>query len=130
MVKLVSKLAFVLGLTTAIATYAYAPTRAEPKLYLQVSGQESTRFDLDSFALLESLGLGLDYAENKAIPAPNYEHAFAVLPPTSDPSLRGTTAIFSYDDRTKEFLGSIIFDVFTNKLIVAILLIFLMTFLM
>jgi hypothetical protein len=113
------------GLATTVAVYAPLPVQAEPKVYQEVSGTESLRFDPEGLAVLESLGLSFAFAENTATPAPGFPIAADLLPPSSDPSVRGTSFTFSYDDETnvyiplggtEEFTGSIFFNVDTTKL--------------
>ncbi|MBD1836181.1 PEP-CTERM sorting domain-containing protein [Cyanobacteria bacterium FACHB-472] len=118
-------LPILLGLTTTVAVYAPLPVQAEPKTYQEVSGIESIRFESEGLAILESLGLSLASVEGTAEPAPGFPYAWNLIPPSSDPNIKGTTFTFSYDDETgvyipisgtEEFSGRIAFNVDTNKL--------------
>ncbi|AOY80739.1 PEP-CTERM sorting domain-containing protein [Moorena producens JHB] len=120
-------LSLLLGLTATIALYAPLPAQAQPILYQNTGGKESFRFDPDGRAVLESIGLSVDLEsiESTAEPAPGFSFAFSLLPPSSDPSVRGTTLTFLYDDETdfylplggtEEFFGNAFFDVDTTKL--------------
>ncbi|NEP53582.1 MAG: PEP-CTERM sorting domain-containing protein [Moorea sp. SIO3C2] len=120
-------LSLLLGLTATIVLWAPLPAQAEFILYQETGGKESIRFDGDGRAVLESIGLSLDLGsiENTASPAPGFSFAFGLLPPSSDPSVRGSTFSFLYDDETdvyiplsgtEELFGSVFFDVDTTKL--------------
>ncbi|NEQ83920.1 MAG: PEP-CTERM sorting domain-containing protein [Moorea sp. SIO2I5] len=115
------------GITATIALYAPLPAQAEPIVYQETGGKESFRFDADGLAVLESIGLSIDLGsiESTAEPEPGFSFAFGLLPPSSDPSVRGTTSNFLYDDETdfyvplggaEEFFGNAFFDVDTTKL--------------
>lgn len=118
-------LPIILGLTTTVLVSAPLPVQAEARVYQFVSGSESIRFDAGGLEVLESLGLSLASVENTAVPAPGYTYAFDLLPASSDPSVRGSTFTFSYDDVTEEFIplggtvdltGSVFFNVDTTRL--------------
>ncbi|MBG1264668.1 PEP-CTERM sorting domain-containing protein [Nostoc commune] len=117
--------AILLGLTSTVAIYSPLPAQAEAKVYQEVSGQENLRFNLQALSVLESLGLSLSSVESTATPDPGYTYAFKLLPPSSNPAVRGTSFTFSYDDETEvyipltpseEFAGRITFDVDKTKL--------------
>lgn len=118
-------LSIILGLASTVAVYLPLPAQAEAKIYQEVSGQENLRFDPETLSILKSLGLSLAGVESTAVPAPGYTYAFNLLPPSSNPAVRGTNFTFSYDDQTKvyipltpseEFAGTITFDVDKSKL--------------
>ena len=118
-------LATLLGLTSVIAFNSVLPVKAEPVIYIETGGKESLSFDPDGLAVLESIGLSLASVENTDTPAQGYDYAFNILPPSSDPNIRGTDWVFSYDQETgnyevisgtTEFTGSIFFNVDQNKL--------------
>lgn len=113
-----------LGLTTTVALYAL-PVNAQAKIYEEISGKENLNLNAGTLNILESIGLSLDSVESTSVPDTGYTYAFALLPPSSDPAVRGTSFTFSYDDVTKayipvsgseEFAGTIKFNVDTNKL--------------
>jgi len=118
-------LSILLGLTTTVAVWVPLPVKAEAKVYQEVSGEDSIRFDAEGFDELKSLGLSLASPEDTTEPDPGYTYGLGLLPPSSDPSVRGTTLAFSYDDVTKtyiplggieQFSGSLVFNVDTTKL--------------
>jgi len=114
-----------LGLTSVIVFNPVLSVKAEPVIYIETGGKESLSFDPDGLAILESIGLSLASVKDTNTPAPGYDHAFDILPPSSDPNIRGTDWVFSYDQETgnyevisgtTEFTGSIFFNVDQNKL--------------
>ncbi|BAG02592.1 PEP-CTERM sorting domain-containing protein [Microcystis aeruginosa] len=115
-----------LGLTMISTVMLPSPSvQAEPVIYIETGGKESLSFDPDGLAVLESIGLSLASVENTDTPAQGYDYAFNILPPSSDPNIRGTDWVFSYDQETgnyevisgtTEFTGSIFFNVDQNKL--------------
>lgn len=116
---------FLVGLTTTVALYAPLPVKAQAKTYEEISGKENLNLNTGTLNILESIGLSLDSVESTAVPDPGYTYAFALLPPSSNPNIRGTSFTFSYEDVTKayiplggseEFAGTIRFNVDTNKL--------------
>ena len=118
-------LAILLGITSTVVIYSPLPAQAEAKVYQEVSGQENLRFDSETLSVLKSLGLSLAKVESTAIPVPGYTYAFKLLPPSSNPAVRGSSFTFSYDDETnvyipltpsEEFAGTIAFDVDNTKL--------------
>jgi len=118
-------LATLLGLTSVIAFNSVLPVKAEPQVYLEVAGRESLNLDPTTLAILENIGLTFTGSDNTAPPAPGFSIGAALLPPSSNPNVRGTTFTFLYDDDpllyvplggTEEFSGSINFSVDTNKL--------------
>jgi hypothetical protein len=118
-------LATLLGLTSVIAFNSVLPVKAEPQVYLEVAGRESLNLDPTTLTILENIGLTLTSVVNTTPPAPGFAIGSALLPPSSDPNVRGTTFMFLYDDDsllyvplggTEEFSGSINFSVDTNKL--------------
>lgn len=115
----------VLGLTSVITLNTVTSALAEPQVYLEVAGRESLELDQSTLAILEDVGLTLISAESTTEPAPGFSIGSALLPPSSDPEVRGTTYTFLYDDDpllyvpldgTEEFLGSFVFEVDTNQL--------------
>lgn len=118
-------LATLLGLTSVIAFNSVLPVKAEPVIYIETGGKESLSFDSDGLTVLERIGLSFASVENTDTPALGYDYAFDILPPSSDPSLRGTDWVFSYDEETAnyeaisgttEFIGSVFFNVDQTKL--------------
>jgi hypothetical protein len=118
-------LSIFLGLTATVAVCTPLPVMAQARIYKEISGKENLNFNAETLNILESVGLSLDSVENTATPDPGYSYAVALLPPSSNPNIRGTSFTFSYDDVTKtyipisgseEFSGTIKFNVDTNKL--------------
>jgi hypothetical protein len=114
-----------LGLTSVIAFNPVLPVQAEPQVYLEVEGKESLELNTNTLAILENIGLTLSDVESTATPAPGFSIGSVLLPPNSDPNVRGTTYTFLYDDDpvlyvtlggTEEFLGTFTFEVDTTKL--------------
>ncbi|MBD2203716.1 PEP-CTERM sorting domain-containing protein [Calothrix sp. FACHB-1219] len=115
----------VLGLASVIALNTALPVQAEPVTYIETGGKESLTFDPDGLAFLERIGLSLRSIKSTDTPAPGYDHAFDILPGSSNPKIRGTNWVFSYDSKTgnygtisgtTEFTGSIFFNVDQTKL--------------
>ncbi len=115
----------VLSLTSAITLNTVTSVLAEPQVYLEVGGVESLELDQGTLAILEDVGLTLISAESTAEPAPGFSIGSLLLPPSSNPDVRGTTYTFLYDEDTllyvplggtEEFLGSFVFEVDTNQL--------------
>lgn len=115
----------VLGLTSVITLNTVTSALAEPVIYIETGGTESLNFDPEGLAILESIGLSFQFMTSTDTPAPGYDHAFDILPPSSDPNVRGTNWLFSYDAETgdyreisgtTEFTGSIFFTVDQTRL--------------
>jgi hypothetical protein len=118
-------LATLLGLTSVIAFNSVLPVKAEPQVYQIVGGRASLNLDAGNLSILENIGLTLTSAKSTTFPAPGFEIGSALLPPSSDPNVRGTTFTFLYDDDsylylplggTEELTGNFVFSVDTNKL--------------
>ncbi|NCS05368.1 MAG: PEP-CTERM sorting domain-containing protein [Microcystis aeruginosa G13-07] len=118
-------LATLLGLTSVIAFNPVLPVKAEPQVYLEVAGRESLNLEQSTLIILENIGLKLTSADSTTPPAAGFAIGSVLLPPSSDPGVRGTTFTFLYDDDpllyvplegTEEFSGSFVFEVDTNKL--------------
>jgi hypothetical protein len=101
------------------------PVQAASIDYIETSGMASLQPEQDALTLLESIGLSLSSFTNTADPFPGFDIAAAMLPPSNDPNVRGSTFTFRFDSDsgdyiplggTEEFSGSFIFDVDTNKL--------------
>jgi hypothetical protein len=114
-----------LGLTSVIALSPMLPTQAEPQVYQIVGGRASLNLDTDTLSILEDIGLALTSTESTTPPAPGFDIGSALLPPSSDPNVRGTTFTFLYDDDpylylplggAEELTGNFVFSVDTNKL--------------
>jgi hypothetical protein len=117
-------LSILLGLTTTVVALLPLSAQAEPKTYLNVSGQEDFSFNPEGLALWESIGLSFVRA-NGPTPPPGYDFTYELLPPSLDPNVRSSFSTFSYDSETgeyiflggrEEFIGSTVFNVDTNKL--------------
>lgn len=96
-------LATLLGLTSVIVFNPLLSVKAEPVIYIETGGKESLSFDPNGLAILESIGLSLASVEDTNTPALGYDHAFDILPPSSDPNIRGTDWVFSYDKETGNY---------------------------
>lgn len=114
-----------MGLTAFATVTINTPAVAEPRLYLETGGQESLNLDPNGLAILEGIGLTLSSANSTTTPKPGFDIGALMLPPSSTPGVRGTTAVFLYDDDdgfyfpvsgTEEFLGTLVFDVDNNLL--------------
>ena len=114
-----------LGLTSVITLNTFTSAMAEPQVYLEVGGRESLNLDTNTLAILEDIGLTLISAESTTEPASGFSIGSLLLPPSSDPEVRGTTFTFLYDDDpllyvplggTEEFLGTFVFEVDTDQL--------------
>jgi hypothetical protein len=56
--------------------------------------------------VLERIGLSLQpRLRITDTPALGYDYAFDILPPSSDPSLRGTDWVFSYQMKKQQIMG-------------------------
>jgi hypothetical protein len=114
-------LPIVLGLAATVMISAPLPVRAEAKVYREISGTESIKFDSEGLAALESLGLSLASVGSTTTPRPGYPYAWDL----ESPSLGTTNFTFLYDPETnfyapltgpENFLGTVTFDVDTSKL--------------
>lgn len=115
----------VLGLTSVITLSTITAAQAEPEVYLEVGGRESLNLDSTTLSVLESIGLTFTGANSTATPAPGFSIGAALLPPSFDPEVRGTTFTFLYEDDpllyvplggTEEFSGTFSFDVDPTQL--------------
>lgn len=117
-----------LGLTTTVAAlFTPLPAQAEPKIYQNVSGQENFRLSQEFLDAMESIGLTLAEVDTPSVPVEGYDFAYKFIPPSSDPNVRGSNSFFTYDAETdeyfslpgsnEEFVGSLIFDVDQDKLV-------------
>ncbi|OPF15004.1 PEP-CTERM sorting domain-containing protein [Microcystis aeruginosa KW] len=114
-----------LGLTSLIVFNPVLSVKAEPQVYRIVGGRASLNLDVGTLSILEDIGLTLTSAESTTPPAPGFEIGSALLPPSSDTNVRGTTFTFLYDDDpylylplggAEELTGNFVFSVDTNKL--------------
>jgi hypothetical protein len=114
-------LPIILGLAATVMVTAPLPAQAQAKVYREISGKESIRFDPSGLAVLESLGLSLASVESTTTPHPGFSYAWDLEPP----SLGTTNYTFLYDPETnfyapltgpEKFLGTVVFDVDTSKL--------------
>lgn len=115
----------ILGLTTTVLVSAPLAVHAESRVYREIGGKESIRFDPNALTVLESLGLSLGESESTIEPDPGFTYGLALLPPSSDPNVLGTDFQFRYDPETKvyiplgeieRFSGRVAFNVDTSKL--------------
>lgn len=115
-----------LGLGAVAATVALQlPAQAEPRLFQNVGGTEFINLDRSGLDVFESIGLSLSAVNSSSEPPPGFDVALDLLPPSSDPTVRGTQFFFTVDDETSEFAflgdreefsGSLLFDVDTALL--------------
>lgn len=128
----VCRLAIFCGLIFSIVAFNSLPVKASNIIFQEVSGQDSSILDRSGLDALSNIGLNFSRVESTAIPVrePGFDYniGFAILPPSSDSNVRGTTYTFMYDKTTKqtiplfgkeEFLGNLLFDVDTYKLNIA-----------
>lgn len=118
-------LSIFVGITATVSLFQSLPAQAEAKIYQNISGHEDFILDPEGLAVLDSIGLSLTALNNGGNPAPGYDFSLELLPPSSDPDVRGSFSFFSYDAETKdynflgereEFVGSLLFEVDTKKL--------------
>ncbi|NJM90620.1 MAG: hypothetical protein HC847_29375 [Hydrococcus sp. RU_2_2] len=94
-------LPIILGLAATVMVSVPLPAQAQAKVYREISGKESIRFDPAGLAALESLGLSLASVESTTTPHPGFSYAWDLEPP----SLGTTNYTFLYDPETN-FLRS------------------------
>ena len=113
------------GLTAIVTISTGTTVLAKPVIYAETGGQESLILDPNGLAVLETIGLTLNSANSTTTPKPGYNIGALLLPPSTDPGVRGTTFTFLYDDQdgfylplsgAEEFLGTLVFDVNNNLL--------------
>jgi hypothetical protein len=117
------------GLVSSIFAFYSFPVKASNIIFQEVSGQDSSVLDRSGLDALSNIGLNFSRVESTATPVrePGFDYniGFAILPPSSDSSVRGTTYTFMYDKATEqtiplfgkeEFSGHLLFDVDTSKL--------------
>lgn len=128
----VCRLAIFWGLIASIVALDSFPVKASNIIFKEVSGQDSSILYRSGLDALSNIGLNFARVQSTATPVRepefNYNIGFAILPPSSDSSVRGTTYTFMYDETTEqtiplfgkeEFIGNLLFDVDTSKLNIA-----------
>jgi hypothetical protein len=118
-------LPLILGLTTVAVFSTQLSAKAETENYKLGSGTTNLSINAGALDTLRSLGLSFDSAKDTVTPASGFSFGFGILPPSSDLSVLGTDFSFSYDTATSAFtplsgtiehVGSLLFNVDTNKL--------------
>ncbi len=116
---------FTLGLLPALSVLLPVSANAQPRVYEEIDGVDSVRLVPEGLDVLESIGLSFVEGESTAEPFEGYTYGWDLLPPSSEPGVRGTTYRFLYDPETgfdlplegvEEFDGTLTFDVDTSKL--------------